>query len=299
METSSSEIDYTLPSNIDQFTRGTKTLLGGVPGSGKTTSLPTLLLRPDIEGLFVVGTEPGFEESLLDSAAALGVDMKKLHYRYVSPTVTSFSALRDAARMLNTNSYEDLGKLKHGINKSQYNQFDNLLDVLADLKSERDGTEFGAADQLPKNFALGVDSLTGINKMCYGLHLGGKPAPHQGEWGVIMQFEENFINTLCSALPCFLAMTCHLVKGYNQLTGAPDWTVDALGSKLGPRLPAMFSDAPLQIKEAGQFYWSTNHSNADTKNRALPIAEKLQPTFTQIVDVWKRRCEIAGVKAGE
>ena len=86
-------IDYNVPANIENFTRGTKTLIGGVPGSGKTTTLPTFLQRPDIEALFVIGTEPGFEESLLDSAARLGVDVKKLHYRYVTPTVTSFSAL--------------------------------------------------------------------------------------------------------------------------------------------------------------------------------------------------------------
>lgn len=287
------------PEQLARMTRGTKTLIIGPPGAGKTTSLVTALQHPKIEKLFVVGTEPGFEESLLDAMAARNLPIDKLHYTYVSPAIESFSSMRNAAQMLNTMSYANLGDLKTGINKHEYKQFFNLLDALSDFKCDRTGESFGPVDQFPENYFLGFDSVTGLNKMVYGLHLGGKPTPHQGEWGVIMQFEEQFISTLVANCKCFLAVTCHVVKGQDQLTGRTNWTVDALGSKLGPRLPYMFSDTPLAIKEGESFYWSTTHSYADLKNRALPIKDKLEPSFVQIINVWEERSKLAAKLAAE
>lgn len=275
------------------FSRGTKTLLMGPPGSGKTHSLVTYLKHPSIKKLFVLGTEPGFEESIIDAAEALNVPIDNIHWKYVSPAVESFSSLRDAARRINDMSYGTLGTLKDGINKPQYRQFFNLLDALSDFTCDRTGESFGAVDDFPADYAFGLDSLSGINEMVKTLHIGGKPCPHEGEWQVVMNFEESFINTLISNCKCFITVTCHVVKGYNQLTGAPTYTVDALGSKLGPRLPKMFSDHPYAYKEGTQFYWSTANSMCDLKNRALPISEKLQPSFVQIVDVWEKRKKLS------
>lgn len=288
-----SEVEI-VPSSLDEatkekFTRGTKTLLQGVPGSGKTTSLITFI-EAGLD-VFVAGTEPGFEESLIDAVMKKGLDINKLHYHYIIPTVTDFAAIRATAQRANTMSYGDIGTMKNGIDKHRYQQFFELLDCMANFVDDRTGEEFGAVDEWPADRVFALDSLTGLNKMVRGLHLGGKPTPHEGEWNIIMQIEEDFINTLISNCKCFVVLTAHVTKGANPLTGIPTIAVDALGAKLGPRLPALFSDVPMAMREGDNFYWSTSQSNADLKNRALPIKEKLQPSFVQIVEVWKKRCE--------
>lgn len=274
--------------------KGTKTLLQGAPGSGKSTSLITALQHPAIDKLVVLGTEPGFEESLLDAAVRLDVDLSKLHFKYVQPTVEGFDSLRAVAQRMNTMSYGDLGSMKQGINKHEYQQFFRVLDAMSNFVCDRTGEELGAVDDFPENWFFAFDSLTGLNDIIKQLHLGGKPAPHEGEWNVIMEFERTFINTMISNLKCFMVLTAHVVKAPNLLTGIPMITIDALGSKLGPKLPAMFSDQPMAYKDGANFYWSTSASNADLKNRALPISDKLKPSFVQIVEVWDKRRKAAG-----
>src|SRR5690242_3695577 len=75
--------------------RGTKTLLVGPPGSGKTTALVSFI-EAGID-LFVIGTDPGFEESILDAMARKNLPLEKLHYQYIAPASAPWSALLDAA----------------------------------------------------------------------------------------------------------------------------------------------------------------------------------------------------------
>jgi hypothetical protein len=66
-------------------------------------------------------------------------------------------------------------------------------------------------------------------------------------------------------------------------------TVSTLGRKLAPKIPPMFSDVVLTVREGTQFSWSTEHPAADLKARNLPIASNLPPSFEQIFARWKAR----------
>ena len=270
---------------------GSKTLLLGPPGTGKTTSLVTFI-EQGIE-LFVIGTDPGFEESILDAIHERNLDINKLHYKYIGAGTPSFKALRNAAEKVGTMSYADVSTIKSGIDKHLYRQYYDVLDTLSDFVCDRCRKSFGATDEwTPEQMrCLAVDSLTGINRMALDLMIGGKPIAHQGEYGVAMEMEEKLVLTLCSNLRCFLVITAHLDKEPNLLTGVPQQMVGALGSKLAPKLPRSFSDVILAVKEGREFTWSTAANNVDLKNRSVPLGEKLQPNFKYMVDAWKRRVE--------
>lgn len=279
--------------------KGSKTLLLGPPGSGKTTSLITFI-KAGVE-LFVIGTDPGFEESLLDAMEENNLPMSKLHYRYIPAGSPSWEALKDAATKVGMMSYKDVTEIKMAPNKHLYRQYLDVLDCLANFTCEHCHKEFGGTDEwTPDQMrCLAIDSLTGINVMALDLMIGGKPTAHQGEYGVAMSMEEKLILTLCSNLKCFLVVTAHLDKEPNLLTGVPQQMVGALGAKLAPKLPRSFSDVVLAVKEADKFTWSTAATNVDLKNRALPISAALRPDFGQMVDAWKRRCEKAGINVEE
>src|SRR6478609_10658907 len=65
-------------------------LLQGASGAGKTSSIVTLLLA-GIE-VFVIGTEPGFVDSLIDRVRELKAPMDKLHWMSVLPATDGFDA---------------------------------------------------------------------------------------------------------------------------------------------------------------------------------------------------------------
>lgn len=272
---------------------GSKTLLIGAPGSGKTTSLVTFI-DAGVE-LFVLGTDPGFEESILDAMEERNLSMDLLHYKYIGAGTPSFAALKNAATKVGMMGYKDLTEIKSGVDKHLYRQYLDVLDTLADFKCDHCGKSFGATDEWEPTRCLAVDSLSGLNVMALDLMIGGKPVAHQGEYGVAMSMEEKLILTLCSNLRCFLVVTAHLDKEPNMLTGVPQLMVGALGSKLAPKLPRSFSDVVLAVKDGTKFTWSTASSNVDLKNRALPVRDGLAPDFKQMVDAWKRRVEKAEI----
>lgn len=267
--------------------RGTKTLLLGPPGTGKTTSLVTFI-EAGLD-LFVAGTDPGFEESILDAMDRKNLPMDKLHYQYIAPASAPWSALIETAKRVNMMGYEDLAGIKIGIEKREYRQFLELLNCFANFTDHRTGKEYGPIDEFPENVAFAVDSLSGINVMAMDMMIGGKPTAHQGEWGVAMNMEEKLILKLTSDLKCFFVLTAHIEKEPDIVTGVPLTMVGALGRKLAPKLPRTFSDVILSVKEGAKFTWSTAAVNVDLKSRTLPIRDGLAPDFGQIVEVWKRR----------
>lgn len=267
--------------------RGTKTLLLGPVGTGKTTSLTTFI-EAGLE-LFVIGTDPGFEESILDAIERKGLPLEKFHYQYIAPASADWEALIQNARSINTMGYDNLSSLKMGLNKQAYTQFIELLRALSDFVDHRTGKHYGPVDDFPENVAFAIDSLSGINVMALDMMIGGKPTAHQGEWGVAMNAEEKLVLKLTSDLKCFFVLTAHIEKEPDIVTGVPLTMVGALGRKLAPKLPRTFSDVILAVKEGDKFTWSTAAVGVDLKSRSLPIKDGLTPSFGQIVEVWKRR----------
>lgn len=267
--------------------RGTKTLLIGSPGAGKTFSLSTAI-EAGLE-LFVIGTEPGFEESLMESIQVRKLPVDKFHYQYIASASQSWDTMMKMAKFVTTMSYADLTEIKNGIEKSDHQQFTQLLGALKNFTDERTGTQYGPVDSWGATRMLCIDSLSGINTMAMDLMVGAKPAAHQGEWGVAMNIEEKLVKKLCSDLDCFFTLTAHIEKEFSEVRGNTQLMVGALGRKLAPKLPKDFSDVVHAYKEGNKFYWATLSMTVDLKNRNLPLQDKLQPSFVQIVETWSKR----------
>ena len=265
---------------------GTKTLLCGPPGSGKTTSLVTAIKAG--LNLAVIITDPGGEESLLDAAKLYDVDLDRLHYAYVAPAAASWASLRDMASKINMMSYKDLTELKMGIAKSGHTQFLDLIDTCANFVCQRTGRVIGPIDKLDTTWMVAVDSASGLNVMAMELMVGGKPAAHRGEWGVAMNAEKKMIMKWCADLRCFFVLTAHVDKEMDEVIGKPMLTASFLGSKT-TEIPRFFSDYISSYHEGSAFFWSTVDSRMDLKARNLPLRDKIEPSFVQIHDKWQQR----------
>lgn len=266
-------------------------LLEGAPGSGKTTALATLL-NCGLE-VFAVITEPGGEESLLDGVRLYKAPIDRLHWTYIAPATAPWSALTKMAERINSMGYEDLSKLKSGIDKDAYRQFFQLLGALSNFKCARTGKEYGAVDDFRGDECVVLDSLSGINRMAFQLTVGGKPTAHQGEWGVAMAAEESLIAKLCSDIKVPMILTAHVEPEKDEVDGSIKLMPMALGRRLAPKLPKDFSDVVYSYREGSDFFWSTIATKVDVKTRNLPRKDKLPPNFAPVIEAWRRRVEQA------
>lgn len=272
----------------------------GAPGSGKTDSLATLLSAG--LKLFVICTEPDGISSLIESCERRRLALDNLHWVTCQPTSAGWGAMKEMAHTIGTQGYEDITKIKSGVGKNETRQASmKFLSACENFVCERTGKSYGDITRLDDSNAIVIDSLSGLSLISMMTAQGYKPAAHQGEWGVAMNFIEQLILKLTADRNAFLVITAHIEKETNEITGASQIMASTLGRKLAPKLPRFFSEVILSrrtmIGAAGSekpvFLWSTADPQADLKNRVLPVSPTLLQDYAPVVEGYRKRKSLA------
>ena len=266
---------------------GPKTLLLGGVGAGKTWSLSTIV-EAGYE-LFVIITDPGGEETLIDSIKAKDLPFDNVHWAYCASATPSWDTMLEIARKISLLTYEDLGKLKSGIGKADYRQWMQFLELCANFKCDRTGEEYGPIDSWGPERVFVIDSLSGLNTMAKTLAVGAKPTMHQGEWGVAMGVIEGYLQKLTGDVKCPVVVTAHLEREVDEVIGSTVLMVSTLGRKLAPKVPRDFSEVVHAWRDGTDFFWSTTTSNMALKTRTLPMKDKLLPSFEPLLRRYEER----------
>lgn len=270
---------------------GVNVMLMGPAGTGKTHSIGTLL-EAGVE-VFYLGLESG-----LESLFGYFTDQKKpipekLHWHTVAPPSASFTEMIDAATKINQFSLDALAKMTDP-NKSKHNQFVSLLNALNNFTDERDGKAYGAVNTWDTSRALVIDGLTGMCRCAMSLVVGGKAIKSQSDWGIAQDTVEKLVRMLCDNCKCHFILISHVERETDQVLGGVKLMPSALGKALPPKLPPMFSDAILTVREGSTWKWDTASAMADVKTRNLPINANNPPTFLPIIEKWKARGGVLG-----
>jgi hypothetical protein len=183
---------------------------------------------------------------------------------------------------------EALSKMQD-MDKAKYNSFVKILTVLNDFEDQRTSTKHGSPAQWGPDKCLVIDALTGLNVAAMSLVAGGKPIKTLVDWGVAMDQIEKLIRMLAEGCRCHFVLIAHIEREVDQVLGGQKITVGTLGQKLAGKIPPLFSDVILAERRGTEFLWSTANPNADLKTRNLPISEKIQPDFKQILSKWQSR----------
>lgn len=265
-------------------------LLMGETGSGKSYSISTLL-ESGLE-VFVIGTEPTFLDTLLDTCM-VKKDRKEyihpnLHWSAIQPARVGIKGLQEMANKIAVMDYKALSELKPD-GQRQHSQFIKFLATLANFTDDRTGEIFGSVDSWDDSRVLVIDSLSGLNLMAWDLTVGNKVSAHQGEWGTAMGTLDKLLLNLTSNLRCFFVLMAHLEREGNELTQGTQITVSTLGKKLAPKIPRFFSEVVMTYREGSNFYWSTTTTGVALKKRSLPFGDKLLPSFKPVVEAHFRR----------
>ena len=264
-------------------------LLMGPPGSGKTTSLVTLL-SAGIE-VFDIITEPNGLDAILDAIRRAPNSeelMSRFHWHVVSARAAGWNALRKAAKDIGSMSFKDLKFMKP---EKTADVMIELQDTCKDFTCARTGAHFGDVSTWDDKRALVIDSLSGVNEICRTLVVGFKPSPDVGEWGVMVGQEYNFIYQLLFECDCFFVVTAHINRTADEITGATQITPAAMTYPFSGKIGKDFSEVILAHRIKDKFSWSTSETNADVKNRALPISDSLPPDFATIISTHRARVE--------
>ena len=258
------------------------TLLMGPPGSGKTTAIATYAKA----GLktFVLFTDPGGENSLIDACKMYDVPLDNVHWNYISPKNIDWDEFQHAAGLVGAMGYRDLTSLKSS-GKKKETQFFHLLSILRNFKCQRTGEEFGPIDDFGPDRAFVLDSLSGLNTITMDMMQGTKPIAHEGEYGVAMNMEEKLLQKIICDTKCFVCCTGHVERNIDPITSKRTTMIVLIGKKLAStgKIARLFDDVVLARKDVTEFSWSTADTEVDLKNRLLPLAEGLEPSFEQIV----------------
>lgn len=267
------------------------TLLQGESGSGKTSALTTFL-SAGIE-TFVLCTEPGGAESLVDWTKKKGFDMNLLHWTTVLPVTQGWGGIESLIQEISTKNFEMISSNKNGIGKDKTREAAmKLLKMVQNFHCERTNQDFGDVSTWTDKRAFCVDSLSGLSVLTWALTVGHKPTAHMGEWNIAMNFLSDFLMKITTDRSCYLVLTAHIEKEMNELTGVNQIMVSTLGRKLAPKIPRFFSEV-VYAKRApgkdGKFTWSNVDPSIALKNRGLPLSDAMDPSFVPLVRAYEER----------
>jgi len=265
---------------------GVNTLLMGPAGTGKTHAIGTLV-DAGVE-VFYLALESGME-SLLGYWTDRGLPVPaNLHWHKVSAPKASFADLITTATKVNTMALDTLAKANDPT-RSNHNGFIKILEALNNFPDDRTGEKFGCVDTWTPSRALVIDGMAGLAVAAMSLVVGGKAVRNQSDWGIAQDQIERFIRQITNDCACHVVLIAHVERETDAVLGGVKLMVSTLGKALAPKLPPMFSDVILTVREGDKFTWDTGSVQADVKTRNLQIKSGLPADFRAIIEKWKSR----------
>jgi hypothetical protein len=266
----------------------TNTILQGHVGGGKTRSLLTLLPEYEDErgrvhkgaGLttLTIPMEPGYQHIFGKHGCAQG-----LHTHYHLPSGVDWDTISVYVKLLRDMSLKDVQDVQDP-KKRQYTGFAELFDVCKNYVCDGCGKEFGPINELDDSHAVCLDSLSPLSVLVTQAVCGGKPVPSRPEYFGMLGFALSFLRLLFQATKCSVVLTAHIDRELDPVTGESTLTLDTIGQRLVKQIVKMPDELVTAYEEDGQYYWSNlrGRTGQVVKHRALPLSDRLDPSFRQI-----------------
>lgn len=275
---------------VSEVINGPNILLMGPAGTGKTRSLCTLAdLGVEV---FILFLENGSETIIRYYSEKKKPVPANLHWHTLLGAKKTFKDLSTNAQKILTLDQKTLANMNDP-NRAQHNLFNKVLDSCFNFVDDRTGESFGPVDEWARERAFAMDGLTGLGSAAMSMVTGGKPMWSQPDWGIAQGQVETFLRMCCDQCPCWFILIAHVERETDLTTGGIKLMPSTLGRALPPKIPGMFSDVILTVREGTTWTWDTANSQADIKARNLSWKAGQPPDFKIIYDTWKANIEAA------
>lgn len=276
---------------------GPNVLLEGEGGTGKTHAIGTLV-DAGVE-VFYLAIESGLE-SLIGYWTDIRPDNPKprpvpanLHWHKIEAPKLSYKDFADQIVRVNTLALDTLAKSMDP-NRHMHNLWENVSRSMFDFVDDRTGQHYGSVDDWGPERAIVIDGLTGLCKAAMSCVCGSRPVWNLGDYQVGQKQVEGFLRLTCDHTKCWFILIAHVEKEIDLLNGGQTIGVSAIGSKLAPLVPPMFSDVIYCTREGTRWNWNTARTGVATKARNLPWQDNLPADFRLIYKTWATRAASAG-----
>lgn len=272
---------------------GPKIITEGPTGTGKTFALGTLVDWAQKNGarVHVLFTENGLE-SLLGYWRDRNLPVPEcLAWHVVPVAAMDLTALIRAAKDAGSMNYEGLTK-QIDPDRARNNPWEKFLTILTDVPDDRTKKNFGNIGTWGTDQILVVDSMSEAANLCFKMQVGKKPVASQPDYQVAQQNFLNWLRWMTQSLRCTFVITAHVQRQTNELTGITQIMTKVIGRALSDEVPQLFSEVIYTRREGTTWVWDTAATNVDTKTRYLPISQKLDPNYAQIMSKWLERGKV-------
>lgn len=269
---------------------GTNVLLMGPTGTGKNHSIGTLVDHGVEAGfeVFLQALEPGYESTLgywTDRDLPIPPNFHWNHLQFIQGGLESLmKKVEDIGRL----SQDALYTIKDAT-RGQRNYVHQLLKQMANFEDQRTGQSYGNVSKWGTDRVYVLDGLTGLGRMAMALTVGSKPVRSQNDWGIAQDIVEPILWQLCEGFRCHFVLLAHVERETDVVSGSSKIMVSSLGKALPPKVAPLFSDAIMTVRSGAEWWWTTADGRADLKTRNLPISDKIEPDFSQIMRTWEKR----------
>ena len=244
--------------------------------------------------MFVLFTENSLETLLgywKDTARGNKEIPACLHWHQTMTKPVSLPQMLQAADSVGRLPYESITKMVDSNRGGQNNSFWQILSACSKFIDDRTGKDFGPVDKFGIDKVFCIDSATELGNAAAKMVIGSKPTMSQPEYGVAQNNFMNFLRLCTQAMDCTFVMTAHPSKEKDEVSGMVKIGINTggIGTAIIPQIPPLFSDMIWTVREGDRFYWDTAAFGVTTKTRSLGYRSKIDPSFAQIMDLWKQR----------
>lgn len=258
--------------------KGTKTLLFGPGGTGKTTSILTQLDA----GLGVFCLFVG------EAGAGAATKDPRIHYVDI-PTVgidwRGMATRVKQSRDLGTKALLDLKPLP-----GKFEQFYKVISTCNDFVCEHCGESFGDVAGWGTDRMLNIDNLSGLSRVARYFISQGHAAMSKPDFYRAQTNLWQFVEVLASDLKCHFTLIAHVDTDRDEMDGSLHHmpATPGLGLALRKQFSPIFTDVVLAQRVGTEFTWSTTQPKYDgLKANNVKWANDLKPSFVQIIKRWR------------
>jgi len=272
---------------VRSLLRGTKEIIIGPTGTGKTTCIGTMV-DAGIE-TFVLFIGEGGLTTLLGRWADHGEPIpENLHWHVLEAPAISFEDLARQAHDVNTKTYKQLVDAQDS-KRSLHNQIEQLYLLLNDFIDQKDGKHYGPVDSWGTGRCLAVDSLTGLSSFAMALVVGAKTTLDKPHYGQAQKQIEIFLHKMIDGCRCHFLITAHPDRQVDEILGGMKIYPGTVGKALGPTIGPLFDDVLFSSREGAKFTWTGDDRNIDLKTRHFPITGQFSQSFVPAIKTWLER----------